>query len=143
MREWLAFNEVVDADTRLQTWIAFGFLLVCLVNVIGLLLAKFTARGGEIGVRRALGATRMEIVRQYLVETVVIGAFGGIVGLGLSYFGLAIVDKYGLGEAGIARMDVSLLFATIALAVVSSVLAGLLPTWRAAQVTPAMQLKSQ
>ena len=143
VREWLAFNEVVDADTRLQTWIAFGFLLVCLVNVIGLLLAKFTARGGEIGVRRALGATRMEIVRQYLVETVVIGAFGGIVGLGLSYFGLAIVDKYGLGEAGIARMDVSLLFATIALAVVSSVLAGLLPTWRAAQVTPAMQLKSQ
>ena len=143
VREWLAFNEVVDADTRLQTWIAFGFLLVCLVNVIGLLLAKFTARGGEIGVRRALGATRMEIVRQYLVETVVIGAFGGVVGLGLSYFGLAIVDKYGLGEAGIARMDVPLLFATIALAVVSAVLAGLLPTWRAAQVTPAMQLKSQ
>lgn len=143
VREWLAFNEVVDSDTRLQTWIAFGFLLVCLVNVIGLLLAKFTARGGEIGVRRALGATRIEIVRQYLVETVVLGLLGGATGLGLSYLGLAIVDKYGLGEAGIAHMDVPLLLVTIALAVVSAVLAGLLPTWRAAQVLPAMQLKSQ
>jgi putative ABC transport system permease protein len=143
VREWLALNEVVDADTRLQTYLAFGFLLVCIANVIGLLLAKFTARSGEIGVRRALGATRGNIMAQYLTETVVIGCAGALLGLALSYGGLKIVDHFSFDSAGIARHDPWMVAATIAIAVVSAVVAGLLPTWRAALQVPALQLKSQ
>jgi putative ABC transport system permease protein len=141
--EWMDRNEVVDADTRLQTYLALGFLLVCIANVVGLLLAKFTARGGEIGVRRALGATRGNIIAQYLVETVVIGFAGGLLGLALSYAGLLAVDHYSFGSAGIARHDPWMVAATVAVAVVSAILAGLLPTWRAALQVPALQLKAQ
>ncbi|MGM3262627.1 ABC transporter permease, partial [Klebsiella pneumoniae] len=56
--EWLDFNGAVPSDVRLQLWLALGFLGVCLVNTVGLLLAKFLRRSGEIGVRRALGASR-------------------------------------------------------------------------------------
>src|SRR5262249_41158623 len=58
---WLDINKVVPGDVRLQTWLAFGFLLVCLVNTVGLMLAKFLRRAGELGVRRALGASKREV----------------------------------------------------------------------------------
>jgi hypothetical protein len=61
---------VVPGDVRLQMWLAFGFLRVCLVNTVGLLLAKFLRRSGEIGVRRALGASRAEIFLQCLSKPV-------------------------------------------------------------------------
>ena len=61
--QWLDFNHVVPEDVRLQAWLAFGFLLVCLVNTVGLLLAKFLRRSGEIGVRRALGAPQRRHLR--------------------------------------------------------------------------------
>ncbi|MBI2431295.1 MAG: DegT/DnrJ/EryC1/StrS family aminotransferase, partial [Candidatus Hydrogenedentes bacterium] len=51
-------NNAVPSDVRLQVWLAFGFLAVCLLNTVGLLLAKFLGRSSQIGVRRALGATR-------------------------------------------------------------------------------------
>lgn len=50
----MEYRNAVPGDVRLQMWLAFGFLLVCLVNTVGLLLAKFLRRSGEIGVRRAL-----------------------------------------------------------------------------------------
>ena len=51
--EWLDFNRVVPSDVIMQLWLGFGFLMVCLLNTVGLLLAKFLRRSGEIGVRRA------------------------------------------------------------------------------------------
>ena len=140
---WLAMLKIVSQDARTQTYLAFGFLLVCLVNVIGLLLAKFTARSGEIGVRRALGARRVSVFQQYLTEAAVVGFVGGIVGLGLTYGSLWLIGKQSEQLARLAKMDWVMLAATIGLAIVSSLIAGLLPTWRAMQVQPALQLKSQ
>ncbi|HUS65116.1 MAG TPA: ABC transporter permease [Kofleriaceae bacterium] len=140
---WLEINRVVSRDSRLQTYLAFGFLLVCLVNVIGLLLAKFTARSGEIGVRRALGARRRAVFQQYLIEAGVIGLAGGLVGLALTFGSLKLIARQSDELALLARMDWLMLAVTLALAVLASLLAGLLPTWRACQVQPALQLKSQ
>jgi putative ABC transport system permease protein len=78
---WMEFTGVVGKDSRLQVWLSFGFLTLCLVNTVGLLLAKFSARASEIGVRRALGASRADIFRQFLVETTVVGLVGGVLGL--------------------------------------------------------------
>ncbi len=143
VREWLDHQGVVGKDSHLQTWLAAGFLLVCLVNTVGLLLAKFTARAGEVGVRRALGAPKREIFRQFLVEAGVIGAAGGALGMLLSFGGLWLIAQQSGSMQTVAHMSASMLFATIALAIACSVLAGLLPTWRACQVRPAVQLKSQ
>lgn len=143
VREWLAHIGVVDDDTRLQVWLAFGFLSVCLVNTIGLLLAKFTARAGEIGVRRALGASRLQIFAQYLIEAATLGLAGSLVGVGLAYAMLYLIAKQAPDLKALAQMDALMLATTVLLSIASAVIAGLLPTWRATQVVPALQLKSQ
>jgi putative ABC transport system permease protein len=140
---WLDYNRVVPGDVRLQVWLALGFLLVCLVNTVGLLLAKFLRRSSEIGVRRALGASRRDIFTQCLVEAGTIGLAGGLLGLGLALLGLWAVRQQPSSYAELAHLDPMMLLATFALAIVSSLLAGILPAWRAMQVTPAIQLKSQ
>lgn len=140
---WLAYNHIVPSDVRLQVWLAFGFLLVCLVNTVGLLLAKFLRRGGEIGVRRALGASRRAIFAQAMVEAGMIGAVGGLLGLGLALLGLWAVRQQPTDYADLAHLDGGMLLVTLASAVVAALLAGLLPAWRAMQITPAIQLKSQ
>lgn len=140
--DWLDFKKVVPNDVRLQTWIALGFLLVCLVNTVGLLLTKFLRRSMEIGVRRALGASKQSIFTQLLIEAGMIGLAGGVLGLGLAWLGLWAVRHQPTQYADLAQLDLPMLAATFGLAVVSSLLAGLLPAWRGCQVTPAIQLKS-
>jgi len=143
VNEWLDFRKVVPSDVRLQVWLAFGFLLVCLTNTVGLLLAKCLRRSPEIGVRRALGATRRAIFTQFVVEAGAIGIAGGLLGLGLALLGLWGVRQNPASYAKLAQLDASMLVTTFALALLASLLAGLLPAWRACQVTPALQLKSQ
>jgi putative ABC transport system permease protein len=141
--EWLEFNKVVGNDNKLAVWLSFGFLLICLVNTIGLLLAKFSVRASEVGIRRALGASRREIFTQFLIETTVVGLVGGVLGLLLAFGALALIAMQSKALATVAQMDWIMLLTTFVLAVLSAIVAGLLPTWRACQVTPALQLKSQ
>ncbi len=141
--EWLDHNKVVPGDVRLQMWLAFGFLLVCLLNTVGLLLAKFLRRSSEIGVRRALGASRRAIFAQCLIEAGAVGLAGGILGLGLAWLGLWAVRQQPASYAELAHLDPVMLVTTFVLAILASLLAGLLPAWRACQVAPAIQLKSQ
>jgi putative ABC transport system permease protein len=140
---WLDYNKVVPGDVRLQLWLAFGFLLVCLLNTVGLLLAKFLRRSSEIGVRRALGASRRAIFAQCLVEAGTVGLAGGLLGLGLAMLGLWAVRQQPASYAELAHLDPAMLLTTFLLAIVASLLAGLLPAWRACEVPPAIQLKSQ
>ena len=82
-------NKVVEKDNRVLIGIAMLFLGVCLVNVVGLLLAKFMNGAALTGLRRALGASRRDIVRQHLTEVLLIGLAGGVLGLLLAMAGLA------------------------------------------------------
>jgi putative ABC transport system permease protein len=141
--QWLEYRNAVPGDVRLQMWLAFGFLLVCLINTVGLLLAKFLRRSGEIGVRRALGASRREIFTQYLVEAGTIGFAGGLLGLLFALAGLWAVRQRPTDYASLAHLDGAMLLLTFALAILASLLAGALPAWRAMQITPAVQLNSQ
>jgi putative ABC transport system permease protein len=140
--QWLDYNMVVPDDVRLQTWLALGFLLVCLVNTVGLMLAKFLRRANELGVRRALGASKRSLFAQLLVESGVVGLAGGIGGLLLALLGLWLVRRQPASYAALAHLDPAMLLMTFLLAVGASLLAGLLPAWRACQVTPGLQLKS-
>jgi putative ABC transport system permease protein len=140
---WLDNQHVVPSDTKVSLLVAVGLLLVCLVNTVGLLLAKFLRRSGEIGVRRALGAPRAAIYSQFLTEAGIVGAAGGVLGLLLTGAGVASVGWVLPKDiAALARLDVSLLLLTLLVAVVATMLAGLYPTFRASRVQPAWQLKS-
>ena len=139
---WLNLNKVVPSDVQLQMWLALGFLLVCLVNTVGLMLAKFLRRSGELGVRRALGASRRSSFAQLLTEAGVVGLAGGMGGLLLALLGLWVVRQQPSEYAALAHLDLPMLMGTFALAIVATLLAGLLPAWRACLITPALQLKS-
>jgi len=143
LMDWLARQHAIPDDLRLQLSLSLGFLAVCMLNVVGLLLATFLRRGGEISVRRALGARRWDIFLQLGVESCVIGLAGGLLGLGIACLGLWSVRQRPDGYAQLAQMDAGMLLGTFVLALVASVIAGLLPAWRACRIPPALQLKTQ
>ena len=142
LMQWLDHQNLVPGDVRLQMWLALGFLLVCLINIVALLLAKFLRRSGEVSVRRALGARRRDIFMQFGMESAVIGVAGGVLGLGIAQLGLWSVRQRPDDYAHLAQMDPGLLLGTVGLAIAASVLAGLLPAWRACRIAPALQLKT-
>jgi putative ABC transport system permease protein len=141
--DWLQNQKVVPKDVEVQVGLSFAFLLVCLVNTIGLLLAKFMRKSGEIGLRRALGASKPQLFSQYIIESGVIGVSGGLFGLLLTLVGLWMVRLLYQSYANVAHLDWAMVVTTIVLAIGAAVLAGLYPTWRACQIAPAAQLKTQ
>ncbi|MEW9571212.1 ABC transporter permease [Rhodanobacter sp. Si-c] len=140
---WLDYNHVVPGSVQLQTLLALGFLLVCLVNTVAMLLVKFLRRGGELSVRRAMGASKRSVFAQLLVEAALVGVAGGALGLLLAIFGLWIVRQQPVPYAALAHMDGAMLGATFVLAVCATLLAALFPAWRACRIVPARLLKTQ
>ena len=121
------------------------FLVVCLLNTISLLLAKVARRTGDISLRRALGASRSSVFSQYIIEAGMIGALGGVLGVGMTWLGLqGIRGLYGELDfiARLIAMDWPIIFMAIGLAIFSALAAALYPTWRACRVQPASQLKA-
>jgi len=148
--QWLADHEVVQNDDRLLVGLAFAFLCVCLLNTIGLLLAKFLNGAPTAGVRRALGASRMEIFAQHLVQAGVLALGGGLLGLLMgAAFLKGVRVLYGDPDVGIggyqalAHLDTAGIAWTIVLAIVAVLVTGVYPAWRIGRVPPATYLKSQ
>jgi putative ABC transport system permease protein len=147
--QWLIDNEVVSSDNRLLVGIAFAFLAVCLINTVGLLLAKFLNGAAITGVRRALGASRRSIFLQLLTEVGVVATIGALFGLLLGALGLwglrvlyADPNRPG-GYQALAHVDTTSIVTALVLAVVAAVAAGLYPAWRIGRLPPASYLKAQ
>jgi putative ABC transport system permease protein len=143
LHEWLAFQQVIPADVKLQTWLAFAFLAICLFNTVGLLLAKFIGRSNEIGVRRALGASRRAIFGQCLVEAGLIGGIGGLFGLLFTGLGVVAIRHQPVAYADLVSVNIPLFLLALAIALGASIVAGIFPAFRASRVAPALQLKVQ
>jgi putative ABC transport system permease protein len=156
--QWLKDQGVVQNDNRMLVGIAFAFLAVCLLNTVGILLAKFLSAAAIAGVRRALGASRRQIFIQHLIEVGVLAAAGAVLGLGLGALGLWGVHALYVTKSEVDTLDAANLaggyqqlthfdaisvFWAVALAMVSALAAGLYPAWRIGRVAPAVYLKSQ
>jgi putative ABC transport system permease protein len=140
--QWLKYMQVVPPETRISFVVALGLLLVCTVNTIGLLLARFMRRAPDIGVRRALGASQRAIYAQYLTEAGIVGLAGGALGAVLTLF--FIRSLHIVFEPKIARIvhaDPWVLGLAVLLAIAVSLLAATYPVWRASRIQPAWQLK--
>ncbi|MEL7448713.1 MAG: ABC transporter permease [Pseudomonadota bacterium] len=141
--DWLDVRQVVANDSKVLVGLSFMFLMVCLFNAVGLVLAKFVGKAPQVGLRRALGASTSAIFTQHLVETGIVGLAGGLVGLGLTQLGLVGIRALNEHYEVLTQLDVVLVSGTIIIAVMSGVIAGLYPTWRICRVAPAGYLKTQ
>lgn len=151
---WMETNEVVQPETRMLVTLALMFLIVCMLNSLGLMLAKFLGWIRISGLRRALGATRGDLLRQHLVEALAIGLAGGVIGLLLSFVGLKgvqsafLVAQSGSPESlammrSLTRLDFEMVLLALGLSLVVGLLAGLYPAWRVCRIPPAIYLKTQ
>jgi len=140
--QWLKYRHAVPGQLGILLLASFGFLFVCLMNAMGLMLAKTIGRTQDISVRRALGASRRAIAMQSLVETSLVGVVGAAIGLAITMLGTfairtVLADQY----AALAYLDAKVVVIEVVCGIAAAVVAGLYPTWRAAWVEPALQLK--
>jgi predicted permease len=118
---------------------AVGFvLLIACANVANMMLSRAVAREREISVRAAMGATRWQLIRQMLVESVLLSCLGGLLGLGLTLFGVHAFDlatqDVGKPYWIVFSMDYVAFAYFAALSVLSGIVFGLVPALRASRV---------
>ena len=136
--------RVVPREANTLLVVSLLFLAICSLNLVGLLLGKFLARAPEVGVRRALGASRLDIFVQHIIECEVIGLVGGLLGLALSLGGLAFLNtvmRTQGGRPGFFQLDAPMVGLSILLALAAGFVAGAYPAWRTCQLPPALHLK--
>ncbi len=142
IREWHDEMGVVPPESKALVIIALLFLAVCSINLIGLLLGKYLARAPEVGVRRALGASRRAIFAQHIVECQLLGVLGGSLGLLLSILLLRAINRSFASQMSF-QLDLNMVAVGFGLALISGLIAGVYPAWRICSTPPAIHLKTQ
>lgn len=143
-------DAYVGGDVELTSLMFLGVvgvvLLTCCVNVANLLLARASARTGELAVRAALGASRGRIVRQLLTESVVLSAIGGALGIGLgaAIVGLApsLIPEGLLPPTVALTFDLRVVAWCAGAALLVGLLFGLAPAWQATSVSSSEVMRS-
>ncbi|MEN6426949.1 MAG: ABC transporter permease [Phycisphaerales bacterium] len=144
----VSLHEHVVASTRSSLYIllgAVGFvLLIACANVANLLLARVSGRRREMAIRAAMGAGRWRILRQLLIESVLLALLGGVGGLVLTCAAMSLLRAFGavnLPQFASIRVDRWVLAFTTLVAVAASLVFGLVPAWETSQVRLVESLK--
>ncbi len=124
----------INSQFRRSFVIVFGtvfcVLLIACANLSNLLLARAAARRKEVAVRIALGATRFQLVRQMLTESLLLSCCGAALGLGLAYAAtnaIAHSNAFNIALLQTVRIDGTVLGVTVAMAISSGLLFGIIP----------------
>jgi putative ABC transport system permease protein len=145
MKALMADFQIAPKETFALLMVGLLFLAVAAVNLIGLLLGKFLARASEVGVRRALGASRRDVFLQHLVECQVVAILGGVIGVLLAAVSLRALNAFMLdmtNRAGVFSLDINMLLLALGLSVTAGLISGVYPAWRICRLAPANHLKA-
>jgi putative ABC transport system permease protein len=115
-------------------------LIVGGIGIMNIMLATVTERTREIGIRRALGAKRKDIINQFLIETIVLSGIGGLIGVLIGVFIPPIIVRFSEIKALVTPFSVMLSFGV---SVLVGILAGLYPAMRAARMDPIEALRHE
>ena len=128
-------------------WLVGFVLLIACANVASLLLARAAARQREIAIRTALGASRVQIVRQLLLESLILAVGGGVAGIALSaVLARALLRFLPFDPENLSLVttpDLRILLFAAALTLTTAVVFGLVPALQASRVAPGMTLKAE
>ena len=142
-------NDFISKDLIKNIWLLMGavgfILLIACVNVANLLLARGTVRQKEIAVRASLGATRGQLFAQFLTETLALSLIGGVLGVSLAWGLLrvivALIPPFTLPSEADIRVNLPVLFFSLAATLVAGVLFGCVPAWQTARLNLSDVLK--
>jgi putative ABC transport system permease protein len=132
------FTKITNIFFLVMISLSSVALMVGGVGVIAIMMIAVTERTREIGIRKALGATRREILWQFLFESVTVTFIGGVIGM---IIGGSLAFIVGALTPIDARVPLGGIVAALAMATVAGVLFGLWPAWRAARLDPVVALR--
>ncbi|PYI94478.1 MAG: hypothetical protein DME97_00440 [Verrucomicrobia bacterium] len=142
-------REEMIGDVRTALYVLFGavvcVLLIANANVANLLLARASARGKEIALRAAMGASRARIIRQLLTESLLLSGLGGALGLLIAQWGTEALIKtvpQNIPRISTIQLDAAVLGFTLVVSLATGVIFGLVPAWQASHVDLNSSLKS-
>jgi putative ABC transport system permease protein len=125
--------------TKILTGVSIMALLIGGIVIMSLMSISVAERRKEIGVRRAVGATRSDVVQQFLLEAIFVSLAGGIIGVAIGWGGMQLVTR-------LQKLPQILIWQPFAAAIVLSlavgVVFGLSPAWKASRVDPIQALRS-
>ena len=132
------YNQLTGATALVLTAISFVALMIGGIGVMNIMLVSVTERTKEIGVRKAVGATRMNILSQFLIEAVVLTAIGGLAGLATGELFAFLINKYSPLPAFVPLWAIAV---GIGISAGVGIVFGLWPAWKAARLDPIEALR--
>jgi putative ABC transport system permease protein len=132
------YNQLTGATALVLTAVSFVALMIGGIGVMNIMLVSVTERTKEIGVRKAVGATRINILAQFLIEAVVLTAIGGLVGLGVGELLSFLVNKYSPLPAFVPLWAIGV---GVGISAAVGIVFGLWPAWKAARLDPIEALR--
>ena len=132
------YNQLTSATWLVLTAISFVALMIGGIGVMNIMLVSVTERTKEIGVRKAVGATRANILWQFLVEAVVLTALGGVAGLAVGEAASLLMNKYSPLPAFVPLWAI---LVGIGISASVGIVFGLWPAWKAASLDPIEALR--
>jgi len=139
-------NETGSQLLALMAMVALVLFITC-ANVAGLLTARGTARQKEISIRLSLGASRWRLIRQLVLESMVLALSGALLGLLFAHWLAAVLVRYAstneIAEGLSASLNLPVLLFTVALAFLCGIVFGVAPAWSATRIQLAATLKEQ
>jgi putative ABC transport system permease protein len=135
-----------DRYTGLLAMIAFISLVVGGIGIMNIMLATVTERTREIGIRRALGAKRIDINLQFLIEAVMQTSIGGLIGVTSGLAAVFVIPRLWLWFSGSrlpAQVNIDSILISVTASLVVGVAAGLYPAWKASRLDPIEALRHE
>lgn len=127
------YNQLTGATALVLTSISFVALMIGGIGVMNIMLVSVTERTKEIGIRKAVGATRLNILSQFLIEAVVLTAIGGFAGLAVGEVASLLMNKYSPLPAYVPLWAIAV---GVGISAAVGIIFGLWPAWKAARLNP-------
>jgi putative ABC transport system permease protein len=132
------YNQLTGATALVLTAISFVALMIGGIGVMNIMLVSVTERTKEIGIRKAVGATRLNILAQFLIEAVALTAIGGLIGLAIGEIASLLMNKYSPLPAFVPFWAIAV---GIGISAMVGIIFGLWPAWKAARLDPIEALR--